>query len=64
MEKWSAQVSSLLIAINVIKKYCIPCVKVVVEAVTGDSAAFDDLVPVVVVDDVVLEVDSSRTVVS
>ena len=46
------------------KKYCIPCVKVVVEAVTaneatGDSAVFDDLVlvPVAVV-------DISRTVVS
>ena len=34
------------------------------EAVTGDSAVFDVLVPVAVVDDVVLDVDISRTVVS
>ena len=52
------------------KMYCLPWVNVVVEAVTageavGDSAVFDDLVPVAVVDDVVLEVDTSpRTVVS
>ena len=52
------------------KMYCLPWVKEVVEAVTvgeavGDSAVFDDLVPVAVVDDVVLEVDTSpRTVVS
>ena len=50
------------------KMYCLPCVKVVVEAVTvgeavGDSAVFDDLVPVAVVDDAILEVVISWTVV-
>ena len=46
--------------------YCLPWVKVVVEAVTsgevvGDSAVLDDLVlvPVAVVDDVVIEVKIS-----
>ena len=46
------------------KMYCLPWVKEVVEAVTvgeavGDSAVFDDLVPVAAVEDVVLEVDTS-----
>ena len=50
------------------KMYCLPWVKEVVEAVTvgeavGDSAVFDDLVPVAVVDDAILEVDISRTIV-